>query len=102
LQHFSGIEAGGRFRINVGLYNGQSTTTTNRLLLYDATGALVAQRDIDLASHASLQAPIASLMNVANLPAGLYGLSVVPLGAGHSWAYVSLVDNISGDPTNLW
>ncbi len=102
LQHFSGIEAGGRFRVNVGLYNGQSTTTTNRLFLYDANGALVAQRDIDLASHASLQTPIASLMNVANLPAGLYGLSVVPLGTGHSWAYVSLVDNISGDPTNLW
>jgi hypothetical protein len=102
LQHFSGIETGGRFRINVGLYNGQSTTTTNRLFLYDANGTLVAQRDIDLASHASIQTPIASLMNVANLPAGLYGLSVIPLGTGHSWAYVSLVDNISGDPTNLW
>lgn len=102
LQHFSGIETGSRFRINVGLYNGQSTTTTNRLFLYDANGTLVAQRDVDLASHASLQAPIASLMNIANLPAGLYGLSVIPLGAGHSWAYVSLIDNISGDPTNLW
>jgi hypothetical protein len=102
LQHFSGIETGSRFRINVGLYNGQSTTTTNRLFLYDSNGALVAQRDIDLASDASIQASIASIMNVTNLPAGLYGLSVVPLGAGHSWAYVSLVDNISGDPTNLW
>jgi hypothetical protein len=102
LQHFSGIEIGARFRINVGLYNGQSTTTTNRLLLYDANGALVAQRDIDLASHASLQAPLASLMNVASLPAGIYGLSVIPPGDGRSWAYVSLVDNISGDPTNLW
>ncbi|MEA2237004.1 MAG: hypothetical protein QOC81_1728 [Thermoanaerobaculia bacterium] len=102
LQHFSGIEAGGRFRINVGLYNGQSVTTTNRLLLYDAAGALVAQRDIDLGPHASLQSPLASLMNVANLPAGLYGLSIIPTGDGRSWAYVSLVDNISGDPTNLW
>ncbi len=102
LQHFSGIEVGSRFRINVGLYNGQGATTTNRLLLYDANGVLVAQRDIDLASHASLQAPIASLINVASLPAGLYGLSVIPAGSGRSWAYVSLVDNISGDPTNLW
>ncbi len=102
LQHFSGIETGGRFRVNVGLYNGQTTTTTNRLFLYDANGALVAQRDVDLGSHTSLQAPIASLMNVANLPAGLYGLSVIPVGSGHSWAYVSLVDNITGDPTNLW
>jgi len=102
VQHFSGLEAGGRFRINAGLYNGQATTTTNRLLLYDANGVLVAQRDLDLAPHASLQLPLASLLNVASLPAGLYGLSVIPLGAGRSWAYVSLVDNISGDPTNLW
>ncbi len=102
VQHFSGIEVGSRFRVNVGLYNGQSTTTTNRLLLYDTNGVLVAQRDVDLASHISMQAPIASLMNIANLPAGLYGLSVVPVGEGRSWAYVSLVDNISGDPTNLW
>ena len=102
LQHFSGIEVGSRFRINVGLYNGSSVTTTNRLFLYDANGTLVAQRDVDLGSHASLQAPLASLMNVASLPAGIYGLSVIPNGDGRSWAYVSLVDNISGDPTNFW
>jgi len=102
LQHFSGLEAGGRFRINVGLYNGSNTTTTNRLFLYDANGALAAQRDVDLGPYASLQAPLASLMNVANLPAGIYGLSVIPNGDGRSWAYVSLVDNISGDPTNFW
>jgi hypothetical protein len=102
VQHFSGIEAGGRFRINAGLYNGQNVTTTTRLLLYDENGALVAQRDIELASHVSLQAPIATLLSIANLPVGLYGLSVIPLGDGRSWAYVSLVDNITGDPTNLW
>ena len=105
VQHFSGIEAGSRFRINVGLYNGQTTATINRLFLYDSSGALVAQRDVTLAPHASLQGPIGALLNV-NVPAGLYGLSVVPLdspsGPGRSWAYVSLVDNISGDPTNLW
>jgi hypothetical protein len=102
VQHFSGMEVGSRFRINVGLYNGSNVTTTNRLFLYDANGALVAQRDVDLGAHASLQAPLASLMNVANLPAGIYGLSVIPNGDGRSWAYVSLVDNISGDPTNFW
>ncbi|MEA2338098.1 MAG: hypothetical protein QOE82_2105, partial [Thermoanaerobaculia bacterium] len=102
VQHFSGIDVGSRFRINVGLYNGSNATTTNRLFLYDANGAIVAQRDVDLASHASLQAPLASLMNVASLPAGIYGLSVIPVGDGRSWAYVSLVDNISGDPTNFW
>jgi len=102
VQHFSGIDVGSRFRINVGLYNGSNVTTTNRLSLYNASGTLVAQRDVDLASHASLQAPLASLMNIANLPAGIYGLSVIPNGDGRSWAYVSLVDNISGDPTNFW
>lgn len=102
VQHFSGVEIGPRFRINVGLYNGSMVATTNRLLLYDANGALVGTHDIDLAPHDSLQGPIASIMSAANLPAGIYGLSVVPLGDGRSWAYVSLVDNISGDPTNLW
>jgi hypothetical protein len=102
LQHFSGLEVGTRFRINAGLYNGSTATTTNRLFLYDANGVLVAQRDVDLGPHASLQAPLASLMNVASLPAGIYGLSVIPNGDGRSWAYVSLVDNISGDPTNFW
>jgi hypothetical protein len=101
VQHFSGIDASGRFRINVGLYNGQNTPTTNRLLLYDASGALLAQQDITLAPHASMQSPIASLLH-SNIPPGLYGLTVIPQGEGRSWAYVSLVDNISGDPTNLW
>jgi hypothetical protein len=41
-------------------------------------------------------------MNLTALPAGLYGHTVIPQGEGRSWAYVSLVDNISGDPTNLW
>jgi len=102
VQHFSGIETGQRFRVNVGLYNGQSVMTTNRLLLYDVNGAIVAQHDIDLEPHKSLQGPIASLMNIASLAPGVYGLSVVPLGDGRSWAYVSLVDNITGDPTNFW
>ncbi|MEA2237005.1 MAG: hypothetical protein QOC81_1729 [Thermoanaerobaculia bacterium] len=101
LQHFSGVEVGSRFRINVGLYNGSTSATTNRLLLYDDSGALVALRDIVLEPHASIQSPIGALLNI-NLAAGLYGFSVVPLGEGRSWAYVSLVDNATGDPTNLW
>jgi hypothetical protein len=42
------------------------------------------------------------------LEAGLYGLPVIPLDdpaagvEGRSWAYVSLVDNATNDPVNLW
>jgi hypothetical protein len=47
-------------------------------------------------------------MEVGALPAGTYGLTVLPLDdrehgvKGRSWAYVSLVDSITGDPTNWW
>ncbi len=42
------------------------------------------------------------------LPHGTYGLTVLPLDddaagvQGHCWAYVSQVDNVTGDPTNWW
>jgi hypothetical protein len=36
------------------------------------------------------------------IPNGIYGLSVVPLDGTGCWPYVSLVDNVTGDPTNWW
>jgi hypothetical protein len=47
-------------------------------------------------------------MQVGALPAGTYGMTVLPLDdpangvKGRSWAWVSLVDNVTGDPTNRW
>jgi hypothetical protein len=43
-----------------------------------------------------------------SLEPGSYGLTVLPLDdkangvEGRSWAYVSLIDNLTGDPTNWW
>ena len=43
-----------------------------------------------------------------SLEDGTYGLTVVPLDdaangvEGRSWAYVTLVDNLTGDSTILW
>jgi hypothetical protein len=47
-------------------------------------------------------------MQVGAIPAGTYGMTVLPLDdpengvKGRSWAWVSLVDNVTGDPTNWW
>lgn len=104
VQHFSGVSIREGFRINVGLYNGLDYAVVHRLLLYDANGREVARRELALDARRSMQAPLSHF--VGDLPAGLYGLSVIPLDApdrpGRSWAYVSIIDNATGDPTNLW
>ena len=47
-------------------------------------------------------------LEVGDLAEGTYGLTVLPLDddangvQGRSWAYVSLVDGATGDPTNWW
>jgi len=111
VQHFAGIEVGERFRVNVGLYNGDAEhAITHRLTLYAADGAKVAEREITLAPWASVLEPLERILGLAagSLQPGTYGLTVLPLDdpehgvEGRSWAYVSLVDNVTGDPTNWW
>ncbi len=111
VQHFAGIAVGPAFRINVGLYNGDAQhTIVNRLTLYDANGNQVAEHDITLKPWANLVEPLETALGRAkgSLPAGIYGLTVLPLDdaahgvEGRSWAFVSLVDNVTGDSTNWW
>lgn len=111
VQHFAGVEIGTQFRVNVGLYNGDKDhAITHRLMLYDATGKLVQQKEIVVKPWESIQERIEKLFGVPldSLPAGSYGLTVLPLDdkahgiEGRSWAYVSLADNVTGDPTNWW
>jgi hypothetical protein len=111
VQHFAGIEVGEAFRVNVGLYNGDhGHAITHRLSLYAADGTLAAERTLTLEPTASLQRRLEHLFGLAvgALPAGTYGLTVLPLDdpghgvQGRSWAWVSLVDNATGDPTNWW
>lgn len=104
VQHFAGLRAGAAFRINIGFYNGLDYPVVHRLLVFGAGGEEVSRREITLAARQSLQAPLADLLG--SLPDGLYGLTVLPIDAadrpGRSWAYVSIIDNATGDPTNLW
>ncbi len=110
-QHFAGLEVSSEQRINVGLYNGRPDHAIRHLLkLYSEDGALAASREVEVAPHRSVQRPLERLMGLADgsLGEGLYGLSVIPLDdpaagiQGRSWAYVSLVDAVTNDPTNLW
>jgi hypothetical protein len=111
VQHFAGVEVGSTFRVNVGLFNGDGEhAITHRITLYAADGRVAAERTITLQPYASLQRRLEHLfrMEVGSLPAGTYGMTVLPLDdpehgvKGRSWAWVSLVDNVTNDPTNWW
>ncbi|MEO8218833.1 MAG: hypothetical protein ABI718_17295, partial [Acidobacteriota bacterium] len=106
VQHFAGIEVNERQRVNIGLHNATSDRDGRyRLILFARNGAVTAEVIITVAPNQTRQDTLASLFRM-EIPDGTYGLTVSPLDSvgypGRSWAYVSLVDNISGDPTNLW
>ncbi|MBP7799540.1 MAG: hypothetical protein KA072_13040 [Thermoanaerobaculaceae bacterium] len=111
VQHFAGIEIGPRFRLNLGLYNGDPDhAIRHRLTLYAADGTKAAEREVTLAPHASVQERLETMLGrpLDSFAEGTYGLTVLPLDdtphgvQGRSWAYVSMVDNVTGDPTNWW
>jgi len=111
VQHFAGIEVGDTFRVNVGFFNGDHDhAVAHRIMLYAADGSEVAERILTLQPLASFQRRLEHLfgVEVGTVPAGTYGMTVLPLDdpeqdvKGRSWAYVSLVDNVTGDPTNWW
>jgi hypothetical protein len=111
VQHFAGVEVGDRFRVNVGLFNGDHDhAITHRITLYAADGRQVAERTLTLQPLASFQRRLEHLfgLQVGSISTGTYGMTVLPLDdpangvKGRSWAWVSLVDNVTGDPTNWW
>jgi len=111
VQHFAGLVVHPAFRINVGLYNGDADhAITHRLTLYDAAGNTVAERELTLEPWANLIEPLERILGLpeGSLAPGTYGLTVLPLDdeakgiEGRSWAFVSLVDNVTGDSTNWW
>lgn len=108
-QHFAGIEVSPQFRINVGFFNAQARSQLITVKLFAGDGTLVAEKTLNLGPWQSLQQRLEDLFGKPRgfFPAGTYGLSVLPQAdqsgeAGRSWAYVSLVDNITNDPTNWW
>jgi len=111
VQHFAGLVVSSALRINVGLYNGDAEhAITHRLTLYDADGVEVAENDLTLQPWANLVEPLETVLNLpkGSLADGTYGLTILPLDdeangvEGRSWAFVSLVDNVTGDSTNWW
>jgi len=111
VQHFAGLEMTPQFRVNLGLFNGNyDHAITHRLTLYAADGTKVAEREIVLQPRASLQDRVEKMFDkpLDSFPTGTYGLTVLPLDdeasdvEGRSWAFVSMVDNVTGDPTNWW
>ncbi len=112
IQHFAGIEISDVSRINLGFFNGDHDhAISHRVSLFDGTGLLVAEREFILDSLDSRQMEIHAFFEGFVLPEGSYGLTVLPLDGfeadgtwfrGHSWAYISIIDNRSNDPFNLW
>jgi len=111
VQHLAGLVVSSALRINVGLYNGDAEhAITHRLTLYDADGVEVAENDLTLQPWANLVEPLETVLNLpkGSLADGTYGLTILPLDdeangvEGRSWAFVSLVDNVTGDSTNWW
>ncbi len=101
-RHFSGIELNDAFRVNIGLYNGFATPVDLELRLYRDDGSLAASKTVTTAAKALLQNGLRQFFGT-ELPDGLYGLSVLPLnGAEGCWPYISVVDNVTNDPTNFW
>lgn len=111
VQHFAGIEAGTEYRINIGLFNGDhEQPVTHRLTLWSADGERAGMVELTLDPLTRRIEPLADIFGLApgDLAAGTYGLTVLPLddastGAeGRSWAFVSLIDSQTNDPTNMW
>ena len=109
VQYFAGIEVSGDFRVNLGLYNAnEEDPIVHRLTLHAADGSVAAETEVTVMPWQSEIRPLQDWLGIDSLPVGTHGLTVVPLDdsslgiTGRSWAFVSVIDNRTGDPTNWW
>jgi PKD repeat protein len=95
-----GLKRNAGFRSNLGAVNVGSVTCTVVVKLYDAQGTqLGVPRTMDLAPGAWSQLnDVLSGVGTIDLA---YATVVVPTANGRAWAYGSVVDNASGDPTTI-
>ena len=91
----TGLVVSARFRSNVAIANGSNGTNIVDFTTRDASGQVVAALRLQLGAHETRQLSVAHDLGLAE---GVYSLewtSVVP-----AIAIASVIDNISGDPSN--
>lgn len=99
-QWIAGVRGGGPFRTNLGLVavGGAIDGRNVRLTLFDHLGAEVASTVADLGDDSSRQAPLAQWIAVPG-DFALGSLRIEALDTAHVFAYASIVDNGTGDPS---
>ncbi|MGH9457519.1 MAG: PKD domain-containing protein [Thermoanaerobaculia bacterium] len=97
----TGIESTAAFRTNIGWTNPSERTVRARLRMWDASGADLGSRDLDLAPSSFGQLPLATIYDfLATQPRSGLTLRITTDGEGIV-AYASLVDQRTNDPTFL-
>lgn len=95
-----GVEQGTAFRTNLGLCEVWGESATVRVTILDADGTELGHRDVELRPYENTQ-----INEVARTVAGADPLAAgmarvaVTAGGGRVAAYLSVVDNATGDPT---
>jgi hypothetical protein len=90
------------YRSNVGVLNLSGFEVTARIRLHDDTGTRVgASRDLTIPAHEYLQIDdVMTELGVGTLDLAYATIEVLTAG-GRAWAYGSVVDNATGDPTTI-
>jgi len=97
-----GVEEGGVFRSNLGLCEVWGESATVRVSVMDSSMMELGQRDYDLRAYENIQINQVA-MTVAgsgSLTDGIVRVTVIA-GTGRIGAYLSVVDNATGDPTYI-
>lgn len=95
-----GVEQGTIFRTNLGLCEVWGESATVRVTILDADGAELGHRDVQLRPYENTQInEVAKTVANADPLAGGMARVAVTAGGGRVAAYLSVVDNTTGDPT---
>jgi hypothetical protein len=93
------LSEGTKFRTNIGFVNTEATTVSVEVELRDASGSLLGTKVYTLLPYEYVQRSKIFTEVTANEVA--FGSAVVRPTGGHLFAYASLVDNATGDPTYI-
>ncbi len=94
-----GLKRTASFRSNVGFANTGTATTTVRVRLFDRGGAKLGEKTLDVAAGRWTQLDdVFGTLGAADA-ALAYGTVEVLTAGGTVWAYATVIDNATGDPT---